>query len=275
MKNLFEEYFTFILYAIVSLIVVTIFLNIIEGPQLNYGLNTDALNDETSIKGEYDDIAARDVYFNILGRPLVYNTHFNWNDYVIFDDGQPYKNDDGYENMSAEHCFALVNGEKVDLTDYVTPADYTNVTEVGSTSYLNETPKESEAKITIVPYILNWENIHIKKNVAFFVLPNDMLLTFCGRAYMPDGVTPFRNKRILYKKGHIDMAISETDANGYFVIGIKNSAQPEDLNNSNILPVGDYTFAIDADGGVYTKSYSEDSFDLTNPIINLGNIALG
>lgn len=275
MRKLFEQYFSFILYAITGALVLTLFLSIVEGPQLNYGLKNDETRDETSVKGEYEDINKTDVYFNIVGRPLVYGTNFNWNDYVEFDDGEPYKELDGTENYKSNHCFAIIKGQKIDLTSYVTPANYTNTTslEIESHSFVNEKPKESEAKIEIVPYILNWENIHIKKNVAFFVLPNDMLMTFCGRAYNTSGV-PFKNKRILYRKGETEMAQSQTDTNGYFVIGIQNETLPEGLNNSNIMPLGDYTFEVETGEGVYRIVYSENSFNDNQKIYQLGNITL-
>lgn len=279
MRKLFEQYFSFILYAITGGLVLSLFLSIVEGPQLNYGLKNDEIRDETSAKGTYEKIDRSSIYFNILGRPLPYSTHFDWTEYVTFDDGQAFRNADGTENMETEHCFAYINGQKINLSSYVTTSIYVNSTpiEIESHIYMNEKPKESEAQVVIVPYVLNWEDIHIKKNVAFFVLPNDMLMTFYGYAYKPDGTT-FNNKRIIFKKGDMEMAVSETDASGRFIIGVKSAPATEDLNNQNIIPLGDYSFiidaAVDAEINTYTKTYPESTFNDNQTTYNLGNITL-
>lgn len=279
MRKLFEEYFVFILYVLTGLIVLVVFVNIVEGPILNYGLQNDQ-RDESNIHAEYEKIDRNSIYFNIVGRPLPYNTHFDWTEYVQFDDGQPYLNEDGTENMDTEHCFAIIKGQKIDLSSYVTTSIYVNSTpiEIESYTYMNEKPKEAEAQVVIVPYVLNWENIHIKKNVAFFVLPNDMLMTFTGTAYWPDGKTTFKNKRIVFKKGGVEMAVSDTDASGRFIIGIKSAPATEDLNNQNIMPLGDYSFEIEATTDAISNTYRitcpENTFNDDQNVYNLGKITL-
>lgn len=305
MRNFFKEYLLFIFYSVVSIAVIGIFFytlaptNLEEGvvasilneSNLNQSMIDEAVNqgqgDTSNEFGYFEKIDEINVYFNVLGQVLPYGVDYQWEDYIKYkDDNEPnsYLNADGTENKDNEHCLALVKyhnvitgattTEEIDLTNFVTPANYTNEHPIPLFDYLNETPREYEATIEIVPYILNWENIHVKKNVAYFIMPKTALLTFTGRAKMPNG-NYFVNKRIVFYKGEQQMALTQTDANGNFLIGVNTPEEDGGKNTEDLMPIGEYKFVIDAEGVDYSITFPEDKFDVEegdSTTINLGII---
>ena len=274
--------------------------SIINEDHIRQSMADEAVNqghdDETNMYGYYEKIDSVNVYFNINGRALPYGYDYDWQgtiwedsdekfikfkDYV---DPDNYRNADGTENRDNEHCLALIKyynvvtgqmrTEEIDLTSFVTPANYTNEHPIPIFDYLHTTPKEYEATIELVPYVLNWENIHIKLNVPYFIYPKTALLTFTGNAKRPDTGEPFSNKRITFFKGDKQMAVAQTDPLGNFLIGV-NTPEGAGLNTEDLMPIGEYKLVIDAEGEAYSVSYPEDRFDIDegdSTTISLGEV---
>ena len=305
MRNFFKEYLLFVFYSIVSIAVVGIFFwvlaptndteeslatSIINEEHLRQSMIDEAVyqghGDSTNNFGYYEKIDEINVYFNIIGQAFPYGYEYNWEDFVKFkDDEEPenYRNADGSENKDNEHCLALIKyynvvtgatrTEEIDLTSFVTPANYTNQHPIPIFDYLYNTPKEYEATIELVPYVLNWENIHIKKNVAYFIFPKTALLTFTGKAQKESG-DPFVNKRIIFYKGDKQMAVAQTDPLGNFLIGV-NTPEGAGVNTLDLMPIGEYKLVIDTEDKLFSISFPEDDFDIDegdSTTINLGTI---
>lgn len=292
MKEFLKENFLFIFYSLISITILNIFFYAVIPSNGNDSIATSIFNEEhlnesmideavnqghgntTNEFGYFEKIDEINVYFNVKGRTLDYAPNYNWKDFIKFKDSENpegFINDDGSENIENDHCLAVIKFhniktgqtriEHVDLTSFVTPANYTNEHPIPMFDYLNETPTEAEAQIEIVPYVLNWENIHIKKNVAYFILPKSALLTFTGKALSPSG-QPFVNKRIVFYKGDKEMAVSDTNSSGDFVIGINTPKQTGGVSTEHLMPLGDYKFVISAEGKKYNVVYPENTWTI-------------
>ena len=268
MKEMFEEYGLAAFAAVVTIIVLTMFMSQMVNPTLtdvaiDFSNRDNQTIDQHDVYDNpdtayFDDTDTASVKFRINPVTLAFNSDFNWRDYIKYKDGDNY-------------CYATLNGKDIDLTSFVTPEDYIKATDISSIdAMLINTRKAIPQSLT---YVLNWEGVSVKQTVYFDVEPNPNRYNISGRLIAIGSQTEFQFQRLTLYDGEDDYMSVETDENGFFTFSdIREGEYTLRTNYVQVHEDGTY------DEKEYVMNipmaYFDEAIDNSADVIALGNVTL-